>query len=271
MKSSNQFLLEKFNAIKERNPRFTVRALAQKLQLKSHSHLSRILSGSKPVPLGYLPVFVHVFKLKKAEMQFLEYLIMLDQSKTEEEITFYENRLREIQKRSKIKFSYTDKNYYLMHPLYPILLELTETKDFIHDLEWIKRRIPFKTSKNEISLAIDFLKKNGLLTENNNCLTRTYQHMKTLDDNVDKIVKSYHKSILNFAEMALENCPLDMRMFNNFCLPITSQKLQQIKNRIKDFTEDLITEIEADSGEGDEVYQLNINFFPMTKIKENLS
>jgi len=270
MKSSVRYLQEKFDAVKHRNPRFTLRGLALKLNLKSHSHLSRILNGEKPIPINYLPVLTEVFRLTKAESSFFECLIMLDRSVKEEEKIFYEKRLRKIKKKSNIQFDYTNQSHFLSDPLYPILLELTETSDFSLDFDWVKKRLPMKISKREIHEAVQYLIEINLLTYHNEKLVRTYEHIKTIDDKHDKIVNQYHQTILQYATRALETCPIKNRMINSFTLPVDFKKIDEIKNKIREYTEELISEIEADSGKGNEVYQFNMNFFPITNIKENL-
>ena len=57
------------------------------------------------------------------------------------------------------------------------------------------------------------------------------------------------------------------REFNRYSMSIIKAKVPLAKALIRDFSKKFMHEVEAASSTGEETYQLNVQFFPVTKSK----
>ena len=81
-------------------------------------------------------------------------------------------------------------------------------------------------------------------------------------------VRGLHRQMGEFALDAIENVPQDERHFSGLTIGITREAYEQIVQRIAEFRKDIIAIATRDSAT-DEVYRLNVQFFPMTKKSLN--
>jgi uncharacterized protein (TIGR02147 family) len=81
-------------------------------------------------------------------------------------------------------------------------------------------------------------------------------------------VRGLHRQMGEFALDAIENVPQDERHFSGLTLGITREAYEKIVQRIAEFRKDIIA-IATSETATDEVYRLNVQFFPMTKKSAN--
>ncbi|MDR9825364.1 TIGR02147 family protein, partial [Vibrio sp. FNV 38] len=85
----------------------------------------------------------------------------------------------------------------------------------------------------------------------------------TPEDVRDLAIGKYHRNMLGLAEEALA-LPLDRREFNGLTVSIPSRLLPQVKDKIRAFRTEL-NELLSRETEPGEVFQFNVQFFPLTQ------
>lgn len=78
-------------------------------------------------------------------------------------------------------------------------------------------------------------------------------------------IRAFHRESLAHASRALETVPLEERHFSSYVLPIARDRLPAAKQAIETFLDEFSGEFEAAPGTGNEVYQLNVQYVPLTK------
>ena len=81
-------------------------------------------------------------------------------------------------------------------------------------------------------------------------------------------VRGMHRQMGEFALDAIEGVPQDERHFSGLTLGITREAYQEIVQKIAEFRKEII-EIATREPATDEVYRLNVQFFPMTNKSLN--
>ena len=71
--------------------------------------------------------------------------------------------------------------------------------------------------------------------------------------------------MIELAQDSLKNDSTDVREFNGVTMKISKEKLALIKEKIRIFRKE-INEITSNMEDLDQVYQLNIQFFPITEV-----
>lgn len=79
-------------------------------------------------------------------------------------------------------------------------------------------------------------------------------------------VRNGHKSKIGRSLISLEEDPVDIRDFSGITMAIDPKKIPEAKERIKKFRRELCQFLESENQQ--QVYQLNIQFFPMSHRKE---
>jgi uncharacterized protein (TIGR02147 family) len=80
-------------------------------------------------------------------------------------------------------------------------------------------------------------------------------------------LKKLQTQFLNKAIEAVDSVAIEKRDHTGMTLSVAMEDMSAIKKRIKEFRRELMTFIERKK-KRDEVYQLSIAFFPLTKILE---
>ena len=122
----------------------------------------------------------------------------------------------------------------------------------------------------EVSETLSFLVKADLLKKDKDGhYAQTDEVVTTGPMDVTPLaVRGLHRQMGEFALDAIENVPQDERHFSGLTIGITREAYEQIVQRIAEFRKDIIAIATRDSAT-DEVYRLNVQFFPMTKKSLN--
>lgn len=65
----NQFLADRWNSIKERNPNMSIRGFARILKLGSHTPIHLMIIGKRRISKNYILILSTYFKLNEAEFK----------------------------------------------------------------------------------------------------------------------------------------------------------------------------------------------------------
>jgi len=247
-----------------KNPSYSLRAFAKQIGL-SPSHLSRVLNGTKMLSMAAAMNVAAELQLKEPELTHFIDLIQL-------ELTNEDGRniiLERMEKRTRKQPVRTiDLEIFKVisdwHCL--PLLELIKTKSFRSDPKWMAKRLGVSVA--EINETLDRLSRLGIIEVVNNQITCISQdYIKTSNDIASAAVKKHHAQMIDKAAKALVEEPVEEREFQAFNFAFHPKQMKKAKQAIRDFAEKFNAEY---GGVGEEVYQLNVQFFKLTKkLKEN--
>ena len=127
-----------------------------------------------------------------------------------------------------------------------------------------------QVSAAEVSESLNFLVKADLLKKDKDGnYAQTDKVVTTGPMDVTPLaVRGMHHQMGEFALDAIEGVSQDERHFSGLTLGITREAYQEIVQRIAEFRKDIIAIATRESAT-DEVYRLNVQFFPMTNKSLN--
>jgi uncharacterized protein (TIGR02147 family) len=127
-----------------------------------------------------------------------------------------------------------------------------------------------KISAAEVSETLNFLVKADLLKKDKDGNYEQTDKVVTTGpmDVTPLAVRGMHRQMGEFALDAIEGVPLDERHFSGLTLGITREAYQEIVQKIAEFRKEIIAIATRESAT-DEVYRLNVQFFPMTNKSLN--
>jgi uncharacterized protein (TIGR02147 family) len=214
------------------NPKFSIRSFSKQLGLNSGS-LSQILAGKRPVTSKLIKTLEPKLGLPP-KFHLSDQYNFVD----EESITI------------------------LTHWYHYAILELTLIEGFKSDIDWISKRLD--VPKVEISYAIERLLRAGLLIKKKDKLIKTQKFLTNYKNGQTSAAhKEYQRQLVQKALIAIDECPQDEKDITSITMPTNKEKLEQAREKIKNFRRELSAFLE--DCEGDSVYQFTLQLFPVTK------
>ena len=127
-----------------------------------------------------------------------------------------------------------------------------------------------KVSAAEVSEVLNFLVKADLLQKDETGnYKQTQKSVTTGPMGVTPVaVRGLHRQMGEIALEAIEGVPQDERNFSGLTLGVTRGAYDKIVNEIAEFRKRIVA-IATQEDETDEVYRMNIQFFPMTNKNRN--
>lgn len=263
--TSQNWLLEELEHLRLKNPRYSLRAMAQRLGM-SPGRLSEVMNGRRGLTrktaekiadrLDYDP---------KRRALFLATVERTNQTRSSSSATD-PAPLKSIQppKYDKIDID----SFHVVADWYHFaILSLMELNDFDPSPKWISSRLGITITQCE--QAMERLKRTGLIEENkeNGRLRSTGRNIETPTDIASSALKRSHRQTLEQAIQSLYDIPVEDRDITSMTMAISSKKLPEAKKLIREFRKKLAAFLEE--GKADEVYNLNIQLVPVTVLKES--
>jgi uncharacterized protein (TIGR02147 family) len=251
---------------KEINPRFSARSWARKMGFANHSLLMFFLSGTRPVRLRHLQKVFRGLSISQAERSYIEALVQYEQSESESEREYFVTRLRQLAPEQKMVFLETEKARVISSWLHMAILEMTEVPGFTLDAKWIQSRLLQPISLQQIHRAIESLESLKLLQKKSDSISKVHQSLSLGGERASEAIREYHRGSIKLAYQAIEKQKMSERILQGFALAFDPTFLPEVQSSIDKFRREL--ELIASRSKPYEVYQCNIQFFNLTKIKK---
>jgi uncharacterized protein (TIGR02147 family) len=262
----NDFLRDTWNFKRRKNSAFTVRAWAFQMSMKHHNALHEMVTGKRKIPKSTIPTFSRFLNLNNNEAFYFELMVDYSRSKTAEEKTIYLERMKAVSPVKAVKFTELESFRMLQDPVHFFIAELALQKDFRPDPQWIKDRLGYNTTFLQITEAIDRLLALDILREDvEGKLHRIDQFIQSKSDIQDRGLKEYHKTLMDLAKEAIETQDILEREYQGMALTIDSNRLPEAKKVIRKFVAEFTSQFDTPKVANEEVYQLNLQFFGITK------
>lgn len=261
-----QYLKDCVRAQKAISPRFSLTALSRKMGLKSSGHLSLILSGKRGLTSANLRKLAQALKMDPKQQVYFETLVRFNQSKSLEESDHYLERLNKLSPKRKFtnleegQFAFFTKRHFVA------IHQLIDTPDFQEDAAWIRSRLRYPLSFEDVKSALRTLIDLGLVKRDaNGKLKHSTKNLKT-----DNLVRSfdafrYHYGVLSDAAKALAVIPHGDRDYRTMTFTFPMEKMGELRERIQEFFEETLQWLESATSDQVEVCHMGLQFFPVTR------
>lgn len=245
-------------------PTFSVRALAKKLDFKSHSLLAMIVRGERLPRPETLKVLADYFELTEREYDYLLNLLFFQKAKNSKEKLRLGMLLTKQRPPDDDLVIEVDGLAIFERWYHIAVLEMTLLKNFHPEPEWIAQQLGTTVTAPMVVDAIERLLRSGLLErapdgtlQKSNFVTRSRARITT------SAMRSYQKQMLQRAAVAIESQQVHERLFMNTMVPFDSRETDAAKDMIADFIEKFQTRF--GQPKGDCVYFLGTQFFFVTR------
>lgn len=256
--------LRDFNDMKKRvNPSWSFGLWASKLGLNSISSITMILNGQRHAGKKIQASLIKYFQFNSKEAYYFEELVKIAKSsKDDPSLTIL--LLEQNDDLKTLRDENTEQVDLFFNWKAHCIKELTQIKDFRPDGEWIQKRTNGLIKKDEANKLLSALLKNKFLEQNNidgkETLVAVTSIHPTKEVTMDS-AKAYHKGLMDNSYEAI-NINKEKRALHSSTLSLLKTDIPKAKEMIREFQMKFSDEIEQNPA--DEVYQLNIQFFPLS-------
>lgn len=248
MQTFRTYLQQEFVKRTAKNPAYSLRAFAQQLGV-NHATLSSLMSGKRAITEATLLKLGQALNLSPAEM------------------SHFKNAAPTESPTSSSYFMIQQDAFAVMSEWYfDAILEMSLIPHFRLEANIIAKSIGITALQAKI--ALESLERLELLVKDENGKYKL-QHQNSiniLDPDFTSVAnRKYQKSVLEKSVEALETVDRKKRDHTSTTMAINIKDLPKAKEIIQKFRHDLNAYLQREDASPDEVYQLQVSFFPLTK------
>lgn len=259
------FLTDYISIHKKSERKFTCRSFAAAAGL-SPSLLNDILSKRQNLTSRAMRKYAAAMKLTAREIAYFEALVEFTNAGTNAEKNRYFGEMVRLRGRSSVK--YLDSRHYEYFSTWytPVVREMMVHMELGDDPEAIAGTIVPPVSVAKIRKSIALLKEFGLVYQSSDGVWHATDKTISSEYEIQSVaLKQYHTEMLKRARESLDCYQSSEREFQGLTLSASNATIQRIKERIRSFTDELLSMTAAEEAKSDTVVQINIQAFPFTR------
>ena len=259
------FLKDMFLYRKEQVRHFSYRFFSRKSGFKSPNFLKLVAEGKRNLTRDSIPKIARGFDLKKQEKDFFEYLVLMNQAASHEDKNrFYRKMMnlkgyRSIRTLEKALYDYFS-NWYI-----PVVRELLMLEDRRQTAARVAPLLNPPITVPEAESAIASLEKLALIRKDASGKWEPIDRNLTTGPEIKSLViANFHREMIRLAGESLERYPAKERDITGLVLSVRKDRMDEIKQKTAAFRKELL-ELASGEEDPDQVVQVNIQVFPLTK------
>jgi uncharacterized protein (TIGR02147 family) len=250
-----------FEKRKLANSAYSLRAFARDLDL-SAPRLSQILNKKSGLSFEAAEALAEKLRLDEQQKKWFcdSAAVFSERSSSKKEE--FANRIKEYKRESK-KFSEINLEYFkVIEDWFHFgILELTYLKDFQNSEAWMAKKLGI--TKTEVMVAVERMKKLGLITEKDGRLIDTFKFLATPSDVPSISLRKFNAQLMKLAIEALHQQDVNTREISSNIFALNQEQIPEFKDKIREFRRDL-ERFASDQKDKDAVYCLGMQFYSLS-------
>lgn len=243
----------------------SLRALTQWSGLGSPATLSLVVRGKRAISEEVENKLVSYLRLTGSRKRYLKALSALTRTRHPEGKLALKEELFYIKHLALAKHLEVKQYEFFSRWYYSVIYVLAGLPNFHPDPNWICQRLGRYVTVKQIESAIANMVDLGLLVREGDGLRQAAGTVLKTEDEVRHLsVRQYHRRMIELSARSLE-LATELREVTALTVGLPIGKLGEVKQMIRQFRESVDALLDKHQNEADDVYQLNIQFFPLTQ------
>lgn len=262
------FLKDHYEASKLENKKFSFRYFSRLIGYSSPNFLKCVIDGSRNLTLDGIQRFTKALKFNKEEGHFFKNLVLLNQSKHDEEKRIYAQKIlrsrayRKLLPLKEAQFSYLAQWY-----LVPIR-ELIGLPEFQEDPHWIAQAMVPAITTVQAKRAIEELVRLGLVErDRGGRLIQTSSDITTPDGIISTFKADCLTELIKLGGESIKRVERQKRDISGVTIGLSSLAFEKIKEIAQRFRREIMEVANQDKDSSENIYQFNIQLYPLTDVK----
>ena len=258
------YLRDYYEFKKKTVPAFSLRFFAEKAGLSSHAHLKLTIDGKRNITKNTVVKLIHGLGLDGQRAAYFESLVFFNQAQTDADKQVYYAQLLKASPRSKLHKMEKAQFRIFREWHHSAILEMVALKDFRPIPDWISKRLGSLITPAQVTESLKLLVELGLLVKTANGYRQRDPLITTDDEVQDLMVKMYHLQMLKLSADMLSALPGSQRDVSALTFSIKREDFPNLKKHLQLMRKELL-DFSAKAGEGEDVVQINIQLYPLTR------
>lgn len=264
-----EFLRDYYIDTKNTKPFFSYRYIGNRVEMDS-SYVIKVLQGYLHISPKKINSFIKLLDLHESEAEYFETLVHFGRAKTEKQRKLYFTRLFSI---SSVKAKCLEPHQYEFFQkwYYSAIWAIINCTPFTGDYHRLADQCIPHITVRDAKKAVNLLIKLGLVNKDDSgCFHTTNQNLTTGWKWYSHAIESNQCEMIRLAQEAIGRFEKELRDISTITMCINDKALPEIKEHIRQFRSSLINIVNSYGGSS-KVYQLNVQFFPLSEDLENKS
>lgn len=260
-----KFLADYYNNKKKTSKYFSYRYFSNKIGLNSPSFLKQVIDGKRNLTPHMIERFCNALNLKQKEARYFRSLVLFNQAKTIGEKQEYYNLLKTFIENVQEEILCPEQYDYFSTWYLPVIRELICAYNFKDNYEKIAKMLIPNIQPFEVKKAIDFLLNLKLIERTPEGSYRHIHSALTVNSNITSFaIRSFTKKMIELAAEALESFDKRERNISGITMGISKEAYHLILAELEAFKDRIKIIVNRDK-KTEQVYQINISLFPLSK------
>jgi uncharacterized protein (TIGR02147 family) len=265
-----QFLRDYYESHKALNPQFSYRYLSQKANINSAPFFKFIIEGKRNLTKVTVLKTCAALRMKDREAEYFENLVFFNQAKTIAEKNHFfallveKQRQRSAAKIQEEQFDYFSEWYHC------VIRELVCIVDFKEDYSLLARNITPAITAREAEKSVKLLLSLGFIKKVNDRYYQTEPIITTGYSLTSHQVINFQIMMLHKAIDAFDMCKQNERLTSATTLAVSRTTYDKMVEKLRTVRMELL-ELARNDSQPESVYELTVNFFPLTTKNEKRS
>jgi len=247
---------------------FSVRYFSNKLGIDA-GYFMKVMQGKLHLGEDYVPRVSSFLGLSREEAEYFRVLYLFNKAQREETIRDLFDQLMRLRHVQTVTMDENAEDFY-KNTHCSVLRGLISLGSFSGNEKDLGEMCDPPIPSHQVKKALSTLEKlNLIIHEDTTGWKIKDKHIAAGSQIHPQILRDFQKQMMDLAKLSLDNTPKEERCISCLTLTAKQKDLPLIEERINEFRADLVRMVE-ESNEGDTVYQLNVQLFPLS-LKRELS
>jgi uncharacterized protein (TIGR02147 family) len=262
---SREFLEHLYAQEKRKNPAISHRYIAKAMNARSSSFFKDVLTARIRVSPARARAFSKLFKLDAREAEYFDNLVLYTQAETHDEKKQWLKKLvKELPPGSRTLLKSFQMEYFKKW-YYAAVREIFAIDDFSGDAERLARTLRPPIKPSEARDAISLLLRLKLIRKSPHGGYRKVDNVVSSGYEADPaLMRGVIADNLELGRRALDIYAPKTRPFSYLTLSVSEESFIRIRDKIRTFRKEML-EIAVEDGAADRLYQMNLQFFPLSE------
>ncbi|HRO66007.1 MAG TPA: TIGR02147 family protein [Pseudobdellovibrionaceae bacterium] len=261
----SEILKQNFNKRKRSSPGFSARAMAGKLGV-SQAYVSQILNGVRTLPPEMLDSFCELLDIDAERKELLSIAILEKQGWSKKPQKSLRHSDISAKAHTADWVTAPPKDLSLLDDWHSLaLLEATQLDDYDGSVEFLQRRLGL--NRAQIDSLVRNLTAGGFLEMVDGKMVKKNQLLEMQSGKNKKNIANYHKAVMKKAQATMDESSSDedisRRLITSGVFTCSREQVDYLRAKLAEVLREII--VESSHGKAEEVYQLGIQLFPITK------
>jgi uncharacterized protein (TIGR02147 family) len=247
---------------------FTYREFSRIAGMNSSSWLLHLIKGTKNLSNESIIKISKALGLSAAEAEYFELLVHFTQAKDNDTRDYFYRKMLACKKSLNMAYLSEEQYDYYTKWYHPVVRSLVSKAAFGNDYGLLAARLVPRITAAEAKASVTLLEKLGLIRKDSSGNWMQAEPILSTGDEVMSLnIVNYHKQVSRLAENAFDRSVREDRDISALTLGINRETFNRIKSRLQSFRKEIM-EIVKESEKPDRVFQLNLQFFPVSRQEE---